>query len=78
MSDELSQAFGKVLRREREKKKWSQMQLAQEAGLHLNTLGKLESGKRTPNLHTVFAVSRALGISAGKFISMIEWTEEMD
>jgi transcriptional regulator with XRE-family HTH domain len=52
------------------------MKLAQEAGLHLNTLGKLESGTRNPSLHTIFALCRALNVPLGKFMSAVEFFED--
>jgi transcriptional regulator with XRE-family HTH domain len=74
--NELSKAFGKALHRERQRKGWSQMKLAQEAGLHLNTLGKLESGTRNPSLHTIVALCRALNVPLGKFMSAVEFFED--
>ena len=69
---DLPTAFGKTLRRLRQQKGWSQMKVAQTAGLHLNALGSLERGERTPNLHTVFALSNALGIQAADLIADVE------
>ena len=48
------------------------MQLAMEAGMHLNGLGNLERGRRNPSLQTIFVLSKALGISMGKLISAVE------
>ena len=72
MSTDLPTAFGAELRRLRTKKGWSQMKLAMVAGLHLNALGNLERGERTPSLHTVFALSRALGVSAAELVAAVE------
>ena len=48
------------------------MQLATEAGLHLNALGNLERGHRSPSLHAVFAIARALGVSPAKFVGAVD------
>ena len=68
----LSDVFGDVLYEMRKSKKWSQMELATKAGLHLNALSNLERGKRSPSLHTVFVIARALGIPASKLIAAVE------
>jgi transcriptional regulator with XRE-family HTH domain len=48
------------------------MKLAMEAGLHLNALGNLERGQRSPSLHTVMVLCRALGVSASEEIAALE------
>ena len=68
----LPDAFGDVLKELRANKKWSQMELAAKAGLHLNALSNLERGRRSPSLYTVFVIARALGISASKLIAAVE------
>jgi transcriptional regulator with XRE-family HTH domain len=50
------------------------MDLATRAGLHLNALSNLERGKRSPSLHPVFIIARALGIPASKLIAAVEKT----
>ena len=72
MAIELPQAFGQELRKLRQKKGWSQTKLAMEAGLHLNALGNLERGQRSPSLHTVMVLCRALGVSASEVIAALE------
>ncbi len=72
MFDDLPIAFGQALRKCRTHKKWSQMKLAMEAGMHLNALGNLERGKRNPSLHTIFILCRALDISVAKFMTGVE------
>jgi transcriptional regulator with XRE-family HTH domain len=69
---DLPTAFGAELRKLRKAKGWSQMKLAMEAGLHLNALGHLERGARTPSLHTVFALCRALEVPAAVLIASVE------
>lgn len=70
--DELGPAFGLALTKLRKEKKWSQMKLAAEAGLHLNAVSNLERGERSPSLYTVFVLARALGIPASKLIAAVE------
>ena len=51
------------LRQEREKKGISQMDLAFKAGLSQNQVNYIETGKRTPNLHTILSICKALEIN---------------
>jgi transcriptional regulator with XRE-family HTH domain len=69
---DLPTAFGDTLRKLREKKGYSQMKLAQRAGLHLNALGNIERGERTPSLRTVFLISEALDIPAAQIVGEVE------
>ena len=69
---DLPTAFGSELRKLRKAKGWSQMKLAMEAGLHLNALGHLERGERTPSLHTVFVLCRALKVPVAELVSSVE------
>ncbi len=48
------------------------MTLATKAGLHLNAVGHLERGQRSPTLPTVFALCRALEIPVAKFFAALE------
>ena len=72
MPTDLPETFGQVLRKYRKRKKWSQMKLAMEAGMHLNALGNLERGKHNPSLQTVFILCRALGVPVGEFVRTVE------
>ena len=51
------------IREEREKKRISQMDLSFKAGLSQNQVNYIETGKRTPNLHTILSICNALQIS---------------
>ena len=51
------------LREEREKQRISQMDLSLNAGLSQNQVNYIETGKRTPNLHTILRICMSLGIS---------------
>jgi transcriptional regulator with XRE-family HTH domain len=50
----------------------TQMALAAKAGLHLNALGNLERGARTPSLHTILLLSRALDVRASDLVAKID------
>ena len=51
------------------------MTLATKAGLHLNAVSNLERGQRSPSLHTVLALSRALKVPAARLIAAVEKAE---
>lgn len=55
--------FGEWLRTEREKRDWSQSELARVSGLHRQIINKTESGVSDPALKTYIALSNALNIS---------------
>lgn len=48
------------------------MELAAQAGMHLNALGNLERGKRNPSLQTVFILCRTLGVPVADFMGQVE------
>ncbi|MCL2443268.1 MAG: helix-turn-helix domain-containing protein [Treponema sp.] len=51
------------LQEERYKKRISQMDLSLKAGLSQNQVNYIETGKRTPNLHTILSICKALEIN---------------
>lgn len=55
--------FGQWLQAEREKRGWSQSELARRSGLHRQIINKTESGISEPALETYLALSEAFGIS---------------
>jgi transcriptional regulator with XRE-family HTH domain len=57
--------FIKRLREEREKARISQIDLAFKAELSQNLVNFIETGKRIPNLHTIFKLCEALDINPG-------------
>ncbi|MCI1209949.1 MAG: helix-turn-helix domain-containing protein [Treponema sp.] len=61
--ENMEKQFIKRLREEREKAKISQLDLALKAGLSQNLVNFIETGKRVPNLHTVFKLCVALNIN---------------
>ena len=72
MASTLPETFGQVLRTHRERKGLSQMALAAGAGLHLNAIGSLERGARSPTLQTLLLLGRAMGIPASRLVSDVE------
>lgn len=55
------QSIGKGLRRERLKAGLKQSEVAAKAGIRVETLSRLESGKGNPTSTTIQAICRALG-----------------
>jgi transcriptional regulator with XRE-family HTH domain len=74
MDENLPQAFSEALKKIRKQKNLSQMELAARAKLHLNAVGALERGTRSPNLQTVHSLAKALGISMVELIRDAEST----
>jgi transcriptional regulator with XRE-family HTH domain len=66
------QAFGKVVRRRREKAGLSQEALADKAGLHRNYIGLLERGLRTPSIEVLRKVAIGLGTTMSSLIRDLE------
>jgi len=56
-------AFGKVLKKLRNKKKLSQETLAHECSLDRTFISLLERGLRQPSLTTILRISKALNVS---------------
>jgi transcriptional regulator with XRE-family HTH domain len=60
--------FGPRLRELREAAGLTQVQLAEQAGLHPQGVIKLERGEREPAWSTVVALAAALGVSCERFL----------
>jgi len=56
-------ALGKAVRHSRQKRGWSQEQLAEKAGLHPNYIGGIERGERNPGYVNLLILSKALEIT---------------
>ncbi|HYH69492.1 MAG TPA: helix-turn-helix transcriptional regulator [Urbifossiella sp.] len=65
--DNKKSAFGKRLKELREKKGWSKTHLAEQAGLHLNTILRLENGDNEPAWPLVLQFAGVLGVSCTEF-----------
>ena len=48
------------------------MDLAARAGLHLNAVGSLERGARSPTLQTLLLLGRAMEIPASRLVADVE------
>lgn len=55
--------FGGALRAARKRVGWSQSELAQKSGVHLNTVSQVERGNADPRLSTLLALGNTLGVS---------------
>jgi transcriptional regulator with XRE-family HTH domain len=68
----LQQAFGKVVRRRRQKAELSQEALADKAGLHRNYVGLLERGLRMPSIEVVRRLALALETTMSLLVRDLE------
>lgn len=64
-------AFGRVLRRLREKAGLTQEQLGFEAELRRTYVSILELGQQQPSLTTILRIAQALKLSPGKLLSLV-------
>lgn len=58
----LTERFGERVRKFREKRRLSQLDLAQKAKLDLTTINEIENGNREPMLKTIWKIANALEI----------------
>lgn len=58
----LQETFAKNVKRTREQKKLSQIQVAEKAGCSVSYVSMLERGMRSPPLDTVELFGKALGV----------------
>ncbi len=65
-------AFGLVLRELRKLKGLSQEKLAQEAEMERNYISLLELGRNSASVKMIFRLARAMDISVGEFMSLVE------
>lgn len=70
--EEVSLAFGIVIKELRAKKKISQENLALEAEMARSYLFELERGVKQPTLSTIVVLSRALGVRPSKMVLIFE------
>lgn len=59
--------IGKHLKEIRENKGLSQEALSEEAGYYRTYVNKIETGKYSPSLHTIWRLSDALGLTLKEF-----------
>ena len=65
--------FGKILRRKRKERDWSQEELAFRAGIAMRYVSLLECNKRQPTISTIYAICEAMNISMSEFMCAIEF-----
>ncbi len=63
-------AIGLAIRQARQKKNWSQEELAEHASLHRNYVGSTERGERNIALVNIIKIARALGIKASDLLKL--------
>lgn len=56
----IAQKVGKKIRLARERKRLTQEDTAERAGIHVSTLGRIERGESNPPIHTVSKIAKAL------------------
>jgi transcriptional regulator with XRE-family HTH domain len=55
-------AFGRRIRQLRERKNWTQEDLAGKCGRHWTYIGGIERGERNPTLRVIVDLARGLGV----------------
>ena len=58
--ESLTKEIGERIRGYRNKKGWSQSELAERAGCHFTFIGSVERGEKVPTIDTVFKICKAL------------------
>jgi len=71
-TDQMSDAFGFVLKRYRKHNNVSQEMLALEAGLDRTYISLLERGLRQPTVRTVFAIAEVLSVPPHEIVEAVE------
>lgn len=61
-----SKTLGQILKDARHKKKLTQVQVAEKAGLHWNTIAKIEREEQDAQFPTALAIAEVLDISASE------------
>lgn len=74
----IPEAFGKILRRYRKAKGWSQEQLALESGHQRVFISWLETGAKQATISTIFNLAKVLDVEPSELIRSVqaELTEE--
>ncbi|WP_312923285.1 helix-turn-helix domain-containing protein [Empedobacter brevis] len=68
--DKLKKELGKRIVQLREKKGWSQSDLARACHKDRQVIEKLESGKVNPTLYTLLEIANALEVSLSKLVDL--------
>lgn len=64
----LAKAIGKSIREQRERKKVSQEELADKAGLYRTYIGHVEVGRYMPSAYTLYKIAKALNIKSSDIL----------
>ncbi|MFG6554353.1 helix-turn-helix domain-containing protein [Sulfitobacter sp. 1A16808] len=54
--------IGSIIQRARKKRAWSQVKLAEQAGLRQATVSTIENGEKSAKLETIFAILAVLDL----------------
>lgn len=65
---EFAEEIGRHLRQIRESKDISQEQLSIKAGYYHTYVNKIEQGKYSPSLHTIWRLAHSLGMTLEQFL----------
>lgn len=68
VSDSLSRRIARGIREQRQRRRLSQLALAEAAGLSIDHISKVERGLREPRLGVVDRVARALGVDPAELL----------
>ena len=64
----ISKSVGLKIRNLREKKGWSQEELAHEAGLHRAYIGHIERGEKNIGIQNLEKIAKTLGTTCAKLL----------
>ena len=68
MSENDLKELGRVIRRKRELRGYTQVELAQRSGLDRNYIGMVERGERNPSFLSLQKIAQGLGLSVDEMI----------
>jgi DNA-binding XRE family transcriptional regulator len=64
----LVETIGRNVKRQRERRAWTQERLAVKAGIHRVSLARIEAGTKTPSLDLLARLARALRVKPGRLL----------
>jgi transcriptional regulator with XRE-family HTH domain len=69
--------LGDRVAKERQKRGWTQQELAERAGVRYETINRIENGKHTePRVYVAVALAKALGTTVDYLVGMYEDEKE--
>lgn len=68
MSTKVLIQMGKLIRQAREKRDWTQEELADRAGLHFTYIGQVERGTRNLTVESLQKIAKALRVRGGDLL----------